>query len=475
MPSIARATLLLLLVFSLVVQLKPARGSEDVQEEWTWKVREETRQKAVLTEILQSHARWVESKGSVGKMADLAGANLTEADLTDTDLSGAMLGGVILARANLTRTNFTRANMALADLREAKIYNTFFTGTNLQLARFDNALVTNANFVDARVTNAHMSFLDLSGQDLSNWNLSMAYLLGTNFTNARLDKTNLIGTDLTGTSLKGAVLKDTYLLDAAMEGADLHGARFEIDRDSFPKIGNLARAKNLEYLTYTDDSEALARLQQLFKEAGNRDRERRITYALMKRRSGIMWEQHNYFEYFVNRILFDLPSQFGMNPGRVLLIVLFIFLLSSGFYRLFIHYSKDSGLAVITPLGDNGPLWLLGYLDGSRTTAVDGSGKKQRHNIRSKPLPPGGFLSRLGSAMVRECALYRVALFFSLMSTFNIKFRDVDFGRWLKLLTTKEYDLVATGWARTIAGLQALLSVYFIALLLVTYFGRPFE
>jgi hypothetical protein len=33
----------------------------------------------------------------------------------------------------------------------------------------------------------------------------------------------------------------------------------------------------------------------------------------------------------------------------------------------------------------------------------------------------------------------------------------------------------ATGWVRVAAGVQSLLSVYLIALWVLTYFGRPFE
>jgi hypothetical protein len=35
--------------------------------------------------------------------------------------------------------------------------------------------------------------------------------------------------------------------------------------------------------------------------------------------------------------------------------------------------------------------------------------------------------------------------------------------------------LRATGWVRTVAGIQSLLSVYLLALWVLTYFGRPFE
>lgn len=41
-------------------------------------------------------------------------------------------------------------------------------------------------------------------------------------------------------------------------------------------------------------------------------------------------------------------------------------------------------------------------------------------------------------------------------------------------VTKHEYDLKAVGWARTVSGFQSLLSVYLIALWVLTYFGRPF-
>ena len=66
-------------------------------------------------------------------------------------------------------------------------------------------------------------------------------------------------------------------------------------------------------------------------------------------------------------------------------------------------------------------------------------------------------------------------MFFSLISAFNIGFRDINFGRWLRLLTRKEYDLKAVGSARVVFGCQSLISVVLIALFILSYFGRPFE
>ena len=46
------------------------------------------------------------------------------------------------------------------------------------------------------------------------------------------------------------------------------------------------------------------------------------------------------------------------------------------------------------------------------------------------------------------------------MSTFNIGFQNIDFGRWLLLLTRQEFDIKAVGWVRVVSGWQSLISMY---------------
>jgi hypothetical protein len=48
-------------------------------------------------------------------------------------------------------------------------------------------------------------------------------------------------------------------------------------------------------------------------------------------------------------------------------------------------------------------------------------------------------------------------------------------GAWITRLQPREYMLRATGWLQTVSGIQSLLSVYSLALWVLTYFGRPFE
>ena len=68
-----------------------------------------------------------------------------------------------------------------------------------------------------------------------------------------------------------------------------------------------------------------------------------------------------------------------------------------------------------------------------------------------------------------------MGLYFSLLSAFHIGWRELSLGTWLSRVQPREYQLVATGWVRTVSGLQSIISVYLLALWILTYFGRPFE
>jgi hypothetical protein len=67
------------------------------------------------------------------------------------------------------------------------------------------------------------------------------------------------------------------------------------------------------------------------------------------------------------------------------------------------------------------------------------------------------------------------AAYFSLLSAVNIGFEQFTPGDWIRRLPTREYSLEAVGWVRSVAGVQALLSVFLLAMWVLTQFGRPFE
>ena len=153
-------------------------------------------------------------------------------------------------------------------------------------------------------------------------------------------------------------------------------------------------------------------------------------------------------------LAFDLTCEYGLSPGRPLLIVGFFGLMSWVIYLVFMHRPGKSGICFVAQS------WRR-----NSTRIVQ---------IRPRAIRPQKRW-RIPFLWLRwEWRVVRAAGLFSLMSAFNIGFRDINFGRWLRLLTKREYDLKAVGWARTASGFQSLLSVYLIALWVLTYFGRPF-
>lgn len=73
-----------------------------------------------------------------------------------------------------------------------------------------------------------------------------------------------------------------------------------------------------------------------------------------------------------------------------------------------------------------------------------------------------------------EWKLISAAAYFSLLTAFGMGFREWDPGRWIRLLPLREYELIPVYWARPLAGVQSLVSLYLLVLFVLSFFGRPF-
>jgi uncharacterized protein YjbI with pentapeptide repeats len=394
-------------------------------KDWRWTDPDgNDRTRAHLDEILRAHWQWIRTRHSSGAKAVFSGADLSRANLS---------GG------HVEEVDFTYARLESADLTKAHLGRADLTGAQLSYANLSGAYL-----VRASLNGANLNHTDLSG--------------------ARLTYAELNGADFSGANLKDATLVQSTLQYAGLDGAELIGADFAdssfsktlFTPKSIPNIRGIAAASGLELLTYNQSPDALNELRKQFKDGGFRDQERKITYALKRREADLSGPVNGLF----NRVFFDLTCQYGMSPGRPLQLVAALWLLCSVVYLLFfIHISKRSGLHLI-------PSPEFGRDEKEHATSPQ--------RIRWQHGYSRG-LQGLGSKVLQELRLLRTAMFFSLMSAFNIGFRDINFGRWLRLLTKREYDIKAVGWARPVSGLQSLISVYFIALWILTYFGRPFE
>jgi hypothetical protein len=212
----------------------------------------------------------------------------------------------------------------------------------------------------------------------------------------------------------------------------------------------------------------LVRLREEFRRSGLREQENQITFAIRRADLEVFegklgegrWK-HGRLERAWNYIFFDLTCQYGMSPGRTLKI---LFGLIAVFSLCYVVAQKWAG--------SRGGIWAV--WDEHRIHRDEGGQDPTR-------LTDGFPLSSFSESWLgRKCRALRLhvlglALYFSLLSAFRIGWQEFNFGTWFVRMQPREYSLRATGWVRLVSGLQSLISVYLLALWVLTYFGTPFE
>ena len=88
---------------------------------------------------------------------------------------------------------------------------------------------------------------------------------------------------------------------------------------------------------------------------------------------------------------------------------------------------------------------------------------------------PKEFKDPQAMVKLRKAKAVVLGVYFSILSAFNIGWRELNVGNWIQRLQANEYTLKATGWIRPFTGVQSLISAYLLAIWALTYFGRPFE
>jgi len=192
-----------------------------------------------------------------------------------------------------------------------------------------------------------------------------------------------------------------------------------------------------------DNFKAVAELRKVAKNSGLRSEERALTSALYKYRL----EAAPPFERILVFILLYLPTDYGANPWRSLL----LFAIGIGAFSLY-------------------------YIGVIIRQGKDKDGREGIHKIWL----PERVREDLGEneptrLTIRGWVVLWVGFYFSVLSAFNIGWRELNVGNWIARIQRREYIYRATGWTRTVSGIQSLLSVYLLALWALTYFGRPFE
>jgi hypothetical protein len=404
--------------------------------------------KELLQQILSDHKRWLlklpndqviepysQARNTEGR------ANLCNASLHGIDLTGAALAGANLNGANLFSAHLDRASLTFAELNNAEL-----SQANLNNANLGNAGLNGAILVAAKLAN-----VTLAGAELKNSDLTAADLTGANLTYSKLDNARLFGANLTAASLWRVSIDGTHIDYVNLTAATY--APWEGLPSSYVGIKGLGTVKFPE-----GEEIGLVQLRDLLQKAGLRDGEREATYAIENGKTThqlAQWKKNlaRGAEGIFRTIAFGWTSAYGLHPGRALLLIVALWVILIPIYAWAIRFHpkrspNSSGIYRIWP--------------------------KDRVEVREgKPtLDNPATVDRLST---RGVAVVGWAAYFSLLSTFQIGFREFTVGTWLSRVQARSFVLESRGWIRTLSGFQSLVSVYLLALWILTYFGRPFQ
>jgi uncharacterized protein YjbI with pentapeptide repeats len=472
-PIYATMTVTVMRWLALVCFLSTLQASG--QAPWTWEdSRGVVRSRAELDTILSEHRKWVGTKGIEGKRANLSSANLSGANLDGADLSEANLDHVVLSRAFL---------------RKAVLKGADFTKANLSEARLDCADLTGADLNGGGV--------GLKGAVLQNANLQKAHLDDADFTDADLSEADLSGATLSnGTDL---------------EFADLYHAIYQPNGGTEPWI--ISSAFHLADLTYKDNPAPIIDLRNSLRDAGNVQPEREVNEAfhrhdpnlrpsllpdthqnrrwtpphwlqevLYLHREAVHWNQEVLYWLgevlnWLQQVMFDWTCGWGADPGRPLVIIAVTALLCTPIYWIGMHYKLKKGGLFLVATGAR--ITTAGSKERVLRIIVSPVWRVPMNEPSPRELGPKAWALAIWRARKKwlrlEYKALRTALLFSLMSVFNIGFEDFNCGLWIRMIQTREFDIRARGWMRSVSGVQSLLGVGLLALSILSYFGHPFE
>ena len=401
------------------------------------------------------HKKWVHSF-----VIRARGENLRmvgkQANLSQADLSGII---------HPAHDCWAGANLAEANFEEGGIIHAIFDGANMRFVNMKSANLTNsffrhATFGPGRIRDSDKKFLRA---DLTNTTLVMADFTGAdlrdvNFKGANLSEAVFTGADLTNADLNGADLNNLTII----------GTILELPFDWKPDIRMVARWRGLESVMYKEFPHTLTYLRSEFKRAGLRDEERALTYAIEKSKEKILLESSSSFENFegtFRKVFFGWTCAYGMAIGRPWLIIIFITLLGSFGYTFLVIRQDGRRHSRIYASGIKAD---IGHKPVSKEFETDPSSDNSTRLVDTSYFFPQKLKFRLFGTILG-------GLWFSLLSSFTIGWRDLNVGQWLSRLQPREFYMWSTGWVRFWSTLQSIFCVYLLALWALIYFGRPFE
>ena len=383
--------------------------------------------------------------------------------------------GLIDAKEALRRIDTAKAgtplNLRFADLNEADLKAKKLLGADLRFAR-----LTSAQLAGAVLTSADLTCADLTlakgdqGTTFRGAKLKQALLIEASFPKSSFASADLPGADLFRADLKDADLGASTLTGARLAGPDLDKAeltRAEVRLVDY-RAANAPRAvalKSPDWLYPREpDFAGLVQLRKALLDLGDSATARTITYVIE------IWRNHyrvapqpasqGWWDRTASRIgaalrfvAFDWTVAYGARPWRALSLWLWLIVVFAGLYA-----------ALIPTRVNQGEIGLF---------RVAPKGRIEFSSAGAPGMPSEAASAALEHVGTASAEVIRSALWFSVLSATRLGYGSFTLASWLGVLHPGETDYRALGPIRTLAGIQALISLYLIILVAVTILGDP--
>lgn len=361
-----------------------------------------------------------------------------------------------------------------ATLEDCTLNKVSFAGRDIRRIKFHGVKTAGLTF-DATTDAEEAEFVD---SDLTGADLSQAKLKSASFTGA----TKLAGARMIGSHLEGVNFERVN-----MDGADLSGAYLKdvgFDPSALPSTDSVAHAHDLDtMLTWTSPQQqtedlgewkrrlaghspevfALEKLAEDLVKNGFIRQAQDVNFAMRRAEQHHSWYQcstgFDYstiaptssrrskqfeacFLYTVRKVGLDWTVEFGRRPWRPLGILAVLSLVWILVLSIWLPFAprRSVGFVVNTSAGPGKPILMRRLVRIAYPRAK------------------------------RPFAYIRIACAMTLASAFDLPFKDVDVGRWFRLVAAREYGFEIRGALRIWNGWFSLLCFYLLMIWILSYF-----
>jgi uncharacterized protein YjbI with pentapeptide repeats len=350
----------------------------------------------------------------------------------------------------------TDIDLSRIDFSGFSFYNVTFYETDLSGAIFGSADPSSkVSFYHVNMKSAIISKSTFKDSLFFESDLSEAYIQDSNFDNTDFSNSDFSKAYFENTSFSDSIFRGAKISDATIRDSSFYGSRFELI--GTPNEENFGVIYGLGTVTFDGGQQgALVPIRELLKQKGFRHEEREATYAIESNTTrhllydGLLIGGE--IEGAFRLVAFEWTTGYGLYPSQALWLIVLLFILMIPIYAIPISLrgaaGKRAGMYLVLPK--------------DRVVVHGGKASIDNPVAVRRLFKPG-----------RKA--WKWATHFSLLSAFHIGFRELNVGVWISRIQPRKFSLEPVGWVRALSGVQSLLSLYLLAIWVLTYFGRPFQ